>query len=78
MEYVIGIKETVEILHRIEVNVDDEETLEQVIEDIDMRDFDSIDDVADYIDEFMPVLCVDENYYTILKGIECDCVDEKD
>lgn len=72
MEYTIVVKEVKEVYHEIKVDVDNDKPINKVAEKINMGDFYDIEEVADYIDEFMPVCSVDDYYEEVSKSFWCE------
>lgn len=72
MKHVIVVKEVVEIDHQIVVDINDGRLISKIEQEINQRDFDNIDEVADYIDEIVPVYSVDNSYEETSKGFWCN------
>ena len=72
MKHMIVVKEIKEVYHQIEVDTDDNLALDVVAYNIGMRDFDTIEEVTDYVGEIMHVHSVDHCYDEISKGFWYD------
>lgn len=72
MRQIIVVKEIKEVYHQIEVDTDDQIAMDKIAYDVGMRDFDDIEDVANYIGEIVHVQSVDDCYDEISKGFWYD------
>ena len=72
MRRIIVIREVKEVYHQIEVEMDDDMMADQIADEIDIRGFDDIDEVADYINEFATVYSVDACCDTLCKDFWYD------
>ena len=68
MKQMIVVREIKRIYHQIEIDTDDDMAIDRIAYEIGIKDFESIDDVADYINEIVPVNAIDEYRDEVSEG----------
>lgn len=78
MRHIIRVRETKEVYHHIEVEVEDDMLLDKIQDGIDMGYFEDIDSIVDYVDEIVPVCSVDGCCEEMSKEFWCEEIYEED
>lgn len=77
MRCTIVVKEIKAVYHEIEVDVPNDSVIGVIENEIDMQDFNDIEEIADYIDEVASVYAVDNNFTEISKEFSCEDIYEE-